>query len=211
METPEWCFLDIVKNGAELLAECGFSLPDWRAAPAPALIFLYHPALGPLYSVIKQKLRAGALAPGSEWQLHIADLDVENLSLRGSLLIHAEAVMGHRSRDGLLHYSDKTGKCTLHNVTVRNRGIAWGEKNVFWKNQIHRQEACEILILGNGEFFAENVTFNGGMKIVVEEGVRLTAVQDGDEIKLIREKIKGFSWSWAYSVDSDKRIAIKKQ
>ncbi len=37
----------------------------------PGFIFLYHPALGPLWDVIAQKVRGGALAPGAELVLEV--------------------------------------------------------------------------------------------------------------------------------------------
>ena len=37
----------------------------------PGFIFLYHPALGPLWDVIAQKVRGGALAHGSELVLEV--------------------------------------------------------------------------------------------------------------------------------------------
>ena len=37
----------------------------------PGFIFLFHPALGPLWDVIAQKLRGGALAPRSEVVLEV--------------------------------------------------------------------------------------------------------------------------------------------
>jgi len=35
-------------------------------ARGPGFLFLFHPALGPLWDVVAQKLRGGALAPGAE-------------------------------------------------------------------------------------------------------------------------------------------------
>lgn len=32
----------------------------------PGFLFLFHPALGPLWDIIAQKIRGGALAPGAE-------------------------------------------------------------------------------------------------------------------------------------------------
>ncbi len=37
----------------------------------PGFIFLYHPALGPLWDVIAQKIRGGALMHGSELVLEV--------------------------------------------------------------------------------------------------------------------------------------------
>lgn len=40
----------------------------------PSFIFLFHPALGPLWDVISQKLRGGALADRSEMVLEVQTL-----------------------------------------------------------------------------------------------------------------------------------------
>ena len=37
----------------------------------PGFIFLFHPALGPMWDVIAQKIRGGALLPGSELVLEV--------------------------------------------------------------------------------------------------------------------------------------------
>jgi hypothetical protein len=48
----------------------------------PGLIFLYHPALGPLWDVVAQKIRGGSLADRSEMVLEVgsafAELDKAN-------------------------------------------------------------------------------------------------------------------------------------
>lgn len=38
----------------------------------PGFIFLFHPALGPMWDVIAQKIRGGALMHGSELVLEVA-------------------------------------------------------------------------------------------------------------------------------------------
>ena len=60
----------------------------------PGFIFLFHPALGPLWDVIAQKLRGGCLEAGAELVLQVAEADVQNLQLDGSLLVNADAAMG---------------------------------------------------------------------------------------------------------------------
>lgn len=37
----------------------------------PGFIFLFHPGLGPLWDVVAQKIRGGALAPRSELVLEV--------------------------------------------------------------------------------------------------------------------------------------------
>ena len=48
-------------------------------ARGPGFIFLFHPALGPLWEVVAQKLRGGHLAPGAELDLQVTnDKDAKN-------------------------------------------------------------------------------------------------------------------------------------
>ena len=88
-------FFDFQKNARELLVEhCGFAVPaiyeDARLfTEGPSFIFRYDPSLGPFYSVIAQKIRRGCLNTGAELQLDIAEVDIQDLDVDGSLLIRA--------------------------------------------------------------------------------------------------------------------------
>jgi UTP---glucose-1-phosphate uridylyltransferase len=209
LETPESTLFDHLENMKELLGDqCGMEIA--REGPLPFLFF-YHPALGPLYKLIAQKIRGGRLAPGSELQLHIADLDMEGLDLEGSLRIEAECPMGALDREGIVHYSNQTGKCLLKNVKVNNRGIDREAPNRFWKNHIFRKEGCHIVIQGNGEFYAEDVTLSGAMEITVASGTRVVAVEKEGEVIFEKERIEQPSWQWDYSLqESNHRIVIEK-
>ena len=66
----------------------------------PHFDFSYHPSLGPLYSIISQKLRKGRIARGSQLHLSVAELDCENLELEGRLSIIAQLPMGHLNSQG---------------------------------------------------------------------------------------------------------------
>jgi UTP---glucose-1-phosphate uridylyltransferase len=215
LETPEGCFLDILQNNRDLLVtRCHMQVPPVSNPlhffeQGPSFIFLYHPALGPLYSVIAQKIRGGRLHPESELQLQIAEADIENLDLEGSLLIQAEAVMGHLDSQKLT-YSEKCGRCVLKNVTVRNKGIDHDMPNVYWKNEIARQEVCQIILRGMSEFYAENITFKSDHFIEVPDGQRCRAEEIDGEIHLTFEKIETPSWHWKYTTDKRQSIVIKK-
>ena len=56
----------------------------------PSSIVLYHPALGPLWHVIRQKLVGGSIAQGSEVVLEVAELLWRDVHVSGSLVIHAD-------------------------------------------------------------------------------------------------------------------------
>lgn len=61
----------------------------------PSFLVLYHPSLGPLWSVIRQKLQGGSIAEGSEVVLDLAELRWQDVHVAGSLVIQAEQAVGH--------------------------------------------------------------------------------------------------------------------
>lgn len=171
-ETPEQCFYDILEAARELLeGGCGFRLPPVRSIEetqslGPAFTFLYHPALGPLYSIIREKLRKGCLSPNSELQIELADIELENLDLSGTLRILAKTPL--------------QAKCRLKNVQVFNRGVNWPASLPFWKNEWKRFESCEILLEGKSEFVAEGVSFSQDQRWIVPDGKRMIVFADGN-------------------------------
>lgn len=211
-ETPQGCFYTMMKNYEELLTKyCHFHLPHFGsekefALNGPAFIFLFHPALGPLYQVIAQKIRKGSFAFGAELQLEIAEVDIEELHLEGSLLVKADAPLGTTGKDNLVRYNTDNGKCTLRGCTVRNQGIDRAHPdNLCWKNQLIRLESLEIVLHGNAEFVAEGVTFSGPHHFEVPEGHRMVVSANGDK-RL--EKIDRPSWCWKYAFDEEDRIRV---
>ena len=211
METPEGCFYDSLQNLRELFSRyCGVDLPEICSEEiyrkeGPNLQLLMHPALGPLYSVIAQKVRGGTLRPGAEMQLEIAELDLENLHLDGSLLIRAESPLGKTAA-----YGKDGGKCVLRNVRIKNRGIDRDADNVFWRNEIVRREKVKIVLQGSGEFFAEDLSIEGGHTITVPDGYRFIAYNDGRKLSLHKEEIDAPSWSWDYAFDEAGRVTLKR-
>ncbi|MBF5059746.1 UTP--glucose-1-phosphate uridylyltransferase [Candidatus Neptunochlamydia vexilliferae] len=199
LETPEGCYYDYMLNAHELLgAYCNMELPSFPdgttfAKEGPPFLFSYHPALGPLYSIIGKKIRGGTLANGSELQLEIADLNIENLTLEGSLLIDATNIMGHQE-EGLLRYSDQTGQCILKNVTVKNEGIDWEEEDhLFWKHEVKRRSALKVVLHGHSQFIAENVTLRGDLTLDVPHGMKMTAKEEKGRVSFIMEPLDGVS------------------
>ena len=206
LETPEGAFYDALFNAHTLLREkCGieasdFCSPDAYLENGPSHLFLYHPALGPLYSLIAQKIRKGRIGVGAELQLEIADLDMEALDLEGSLLIQARNVMGRHSQ-GILRYSQQTGKCVLKGVQVENEGIHRTASNCYWRNQIRRHQALTIVLEGHSEFYAEDIVFKGGRTIIVPDGERWIAKKDGS---FERERA---GWEWTYRMEGDQVLS----
>ena len=215
LETPEGCYYDYMLNAEELLKNhCQMELPTFPdektfAKEGPSFLFSYHPALGPLYPIIGQKIRGGKLYNGSELQLEIADLELENLSLNGSLLIHATDPMGHVEK-GTLIYSNQTGRCHLKNVQVKNGGIDWEEDHLFWKHEVKRVAALKIVLHGYSEFFAENLTIEGDLTLEVPHGMRMCAQEKSGRVIFITEPLDQQGPFWTYSIDSSNRINLNR-
>ncbi len=157
-ETPENCFYDLLQAHRELLLRCGFLLPPARSLEeymqkGPEFLFLYHPGLGPLYSLIQEKMKGGRLALSAELIAEITDFQTERLCVEGSLQIVAEQ-----------------GRCILENVTVKNRGVVWEKSSPFWKMDLYREETVKIILKGRSQFIARNVVLSGNQVIVVEDG-----------------------------------------
>ncbi len=210
LETPEGCYLDFLHNAHELLSKyCHFSMPPFfESEKGPSFHFTYHPALGPLYGVIAQKLRGGRIKEGSECQLNISEIDVEKLGVEGSLRIQAENIMGHCDEAGVLIYSERVGRCILKNVIVRNKGVNHDVCNLFWKNEIARLESCEIILQGTSEFIAENVILEGNMRIEVPSGFRMIARMNKGQVEFVQELLDSRRSCWKYSVGEDFSIHL---
>lgn len=210
VETALGCFYDYLKNIRELMeGYCGFDMPQLPSEEnflkeGPSFIMTYHPALGPLYSVIGQKITQGKLGLKSELQLEIADVRFENLLIEGSLLIEAKQILGHYDEEGKLCYSSQTGGCYLKNVRICNKGIDDKAGNIFWKNRIFRREHCQIILEGHSEFVAEDVVFEGDFHITVPDGVRVVAKMVQDELVLLQEPLVKADSYYHYSIERSK-------
>lgn len=203
LSTPEQAFYDMLVNCHHLLEEhCHFKAPSLGTLEeylkmGPEFIFIYHPALGPLYSVISQKLRRGRIEKGSELQMEIAEVDISDLHLNGSLIIEASSPMDGESR------------CALHRVKVNNKGIDREATAYYWKNQYVRKEQMRIYLHEGSEFEAVDVTFEGSVEYEVPPDHKMTVYCD-KEGRLVEklEKISGATWSWQYTFDKINEIKL---
>ncbi|MBA2728736.1 MAG: hypothetical protein H0U49_11260 [Parachlamydiaceae bacterium] len=204
LETPDACYFDQLKNSHELLTlHCQMKMAEIgdlesQIQTGPAYHVYYHPALGPLYQIIAQKIRGGLIEKGSELRLQIAELEMIGLQLNGSLSIQAIDILGHKDDAGIIKYSAQNGKCELINVKVINKGIDWSAENSYWRNKISRHEQLEIILHGNGEFFAEGVTFNKGQKFEVPNEHRLEVREHNGKIEQHLQQISEPTWHWKY-------------
>lgn len=204
-QTPVKSFYDLQCTLRELLSkECGIDVPDIESFDdflefGPRIVADFHPALGPLFHIIGQKIRGGEIAAGSELLLEIAACDVESLSLDGSLRVFSD----RRS-------PKNEGRLELKGVTVCNKGAHIPGAEWCWKGNYALRESLEIIIHGNGEFAAENVTFNGAHRIEVDDGCRVTAFEKDGELELSVEPLHNSSWEWQYEIGGDRKVHLNK-
>ncbi|CAI9091754.1 OLC1v1026860C2 [Oldenlandia corymbosa var. corymbosa] len=217
-QTPDGSLLDILRNAYDLLSHCDISIPkilrneDYVDSGPPFLILL-HPALGPLWEVTRQKFHGGSISVGSELQIEVAEFWWRDVQLDGSLIILAENVMGstvvNGSGEKILQYGKRCARCKLENVKVHNKGIDWESgENVYWKHDVNRIEALKILLHGNAEFEAADVTLQGNHLFEVPDGYRMkvTSGNSGVEVQLDRidEKMMDCgSWFWSYMIQGN--------
>lgn len=221
-DTPDGALYDLLLANQKLLKEqCGFEVaplntPVEYLKKGPSVLILYHPALGPLYSIIKEKVRHGKLYDGSELQLEIAELSLRDLELEGSLLITAKRVTGKMEGD-LLLFSEEVGRCHLHNVKVKNKGIDREQSSCYWKNDIVRKEALKITLEGRSEFYAENVEFHGNFEIFVPDETRAIARKGAHgNAEIVFEKLSphngpNLHWQWNYHINEASEVFLSKK
>ncbi|XP_074287197.1 UTP--glucose-1-phosphate uridylyltransferase 3, chloroplastic isoform X2 [Silene latifolia] len=215
-QTPDGALLDITRNAYDLLSNCSIKLPEvggnenYIESGPPYLIFL-HPALGPLWEVSRQKFHGGSISKGSELQIEVAEFFWKDVELVGSMVILAENVMGsirpEATGEPLLEYGHRCARCRLQNVKVLNKGIDWDcGSNIYWKHEVHRVEGLKIILHGNAEFDATDVTFEGNHVFEVPDGHKLKITSANPGLSLQLDPIEGSkkdngSWFWKYKID----------
>ena len=214
LETVEGGFRDLLHNNLLLLQNhCNWKLEfslceNLNFSPT---IFLYHPGLGPLYSIISQKLTSGILYKKSELQLEIAEIFMDKISIEGSLIIKAKNIMGHW-KDKKINFSSKVGKCVFQNVQIKNKGIDYSANNIFWKNSISRTELCYIELEGNSLFIAQDIVIEGNQHIFVPDGKKMIARPVAGGVSyhitpLLTEEEK----LWDVQIDRDVSITLRER
>lgn len=204
LETPEQCFYELLSENQNLLGLCQFEVPsrislEQYLKEGPNCLFLYNPALGPVYSLISQKIRGGKMFPKSEFILEIAEADISNLQISGSLQIMAESAIGKNCQFEL------APRIHLKNVEIKNRGVNWEQSSPFWKMDSIRHESVLIELKGWSEFEAIDVCFEGAYHFIVEEGQKMKISQNGKNLKIEIEPIDSSPF-WKYSWENGIKI-----
>lgn len=202
-ETPESCFYDWIEAGRRILEkECGFSLPEQQSfvdflRDGPSILFFFHPALGPFWEIISQKLRAGRLFPGAELELEIAEVYIEDISLTGSFRLLADSPTGCKDAQGIRRYSKDVPRAYIKGVSIVNKGVLPASISDHVKRQVCREESCTIRLEGVSELIMENVSLSGDFTLVVPHGKRAIISEDAQgELNVRMEECSLPSWNY---------------
>lgn len=167
--TPEKAYYDWASTSHDLLVECGFNLPSFPVIESYlkeglTYTFNYHPALGPFFRHIAQKIQGGEIGVGSLLVCELARLRMSNLTLQGVLHIESPSLRG-----GVL----------LDTVQVSNLG---GElETPYWKQQWKIKEQLKIVVEGESFFEAHHVKIKGNQSFHVPDGEHWVLTQKGLE------------------------------
>lgn len=196
-ETPQSAYLDMQLGLRALLTSCGWTLPMEKEFVATSALYL-HPALGPDYTIICQKLDGGSLGENSELRLEIANIDCRHLQLFGSLIVESRQRRRRTQKEQAETPEDLAGSCTLHNLRVENRGIASTAHADRWRSPPKRLEALHVILHGSSEFIAKDIAICGAHRIEVPDGHSLTAkIADGRLLFEMR-RLAGLPTQWVY-------------
>jgi hypothetical protein len=218
LDTVEKCFYDTLLAHKTLLEKnCNMKLPSMPSLEECLekgfpFVFNYHPALGPLYSIIQQKIQKGSIGDKSEMQLQIAEAFIDTIDIDGSFIVKAKDICGKCNHSKVREYSSSVGRIYCKNVKILNKGINWEQTTAPWTGAIVRKEGCYVNIEGNGEFYAEDVTIKGDQYFTVKDQEILRLEKTPEGFKEIRMQKKGSlpSWEWAYRVTKDDRISLTR-
>ncbi|XP_031109281.1 UTP--glucose-1-phosphate uridylyltransferase 3, chloroplastic [Ipomoea triloba] len=214
-QTPDGALLDTMRNAYDILSHCGINIPQIEGDnkyvdSGPPFLILLHPALGPLWEVIRQKFHGGSISEGSELQIEVAEFYWRDVQLDGSLIILAENVMGSTMLDEngetVLQYGKRCSRCKLKNVKVLNDGIDWNSRdNLYWKHDVQRFESVKVILHGNAEFEAMDVILQGNHVFEVPDGykMKITPGNSGFEVQLNaieNRSMDSGTWFWNYKI-----------
>lgn len=229
-QTPDGSFCDLQRNAAELLTKCGMKVPpardheEYLEKGGPAMTFLFHPSLGPMWDVIRQKIRGGSMTTGSELVLELAEAQLVNVNINGSLLVSCDNVMGNMEAKagegegkGLVFDTSQCGRVRMRHVRVENAGVNHEETVMesgdCWKHRPSRVESCRIVLHGNAEFEARRCTLSGNLSFEVPAGNKMfvTADADGKLVRTLEPLSAGgkASWGWEYQLCRDGRLRLR--
>ncbi|MCH9611940.1 MAG: hypothetical protein S4CHLAM102_04170 [Chlamydiia bacterium] len=216
--TPRGAYFNYKRNIFDLFSnQCEIDLEDPNNREAfsketEGFIISFAPCLGPLWSVVSQKIHYGKIAHGSELRLEIADLFLHHFELNGSLLVEAENLVGEADHEGIVRYNDRTGRVYLRDVRVENKGCLQSDEDLVWSGGLEREESLHIVCEGCSAFIAQGVTFKGAHKFVVPDGMVWIAREKEGVLEVEKRPLepKGEPQGpfWQYETEDDRTISL---
>lgn len=182
LETPASAFYDRQKMFRDLLAtKCSIHLP-LLSGPVeyfhklPPILMHLDPRLGPLHSLISQRIQGGTLSLGSFLQLHLQHFICRDIYLDGALDIEARQI------DQNYVY--------LNRVSIVNAG--WIQDRVsceqLWQKLSVPQKRCRVVLEGKSAFVARQVVIESDRDWVVKDGKMLLVSGDSRGEVIVEEK-----------------------
>ena len=190
--TPEKAFYDLQVLWQNFLkTSCNSSLPLTLSLAdflhkGPGCIIYLSPLLGPLYSIIAQKISCLNLEKGSELIIDMAEVNISQLWLAGSLKLKTKQPF------------DSTPKLIFKKVTIKNQGFEHHPLNSYWQNSYKCRQACEIIFGMGAELIADNVTILGDLTLEIPAYHRMILTNCPLTGALKRQVISNakISWHW---------------
>ena len=201
-ETPLGALYDYFANMQELFRKhCGFLVPP--LSPVEEFVdkgaitaIIMHPALGPLWDIIGQKIQKGALHKQAELILDIEAVSIHTLVVKGSLMIQAVKPLGQTNEQGHILFSEKRGRASLQNVTVSNNVLVRPLAE-YLKRPLAKR-GLSITLEGFSEIDISDTIFEEEEEIIVPHGYRLLIQKGLRTLEPITEP----SWQWNYTASN---------
>lgn len=179
LETPEYCLYDWYKMARLLLEEmCSQNLPEEQSffqffQEGPNLLFLFHPALGPLWDHIGKKLNGLSFSPYSFLELELAEASLRSFHLEGSFCIKSSLPCGVKGKP------ESIPRAFCSEVSVVNKGVVrpLPLKEVL-QGSIKHQEKVEFILEEGSELHMHDVAFEGSFYLHVPAYTKVWIEQD---------------------------------
>lgn len=178
-ETPEACVYDWYKMVLLLLKSMiKTTIPEEQTFEqfvehGPNLLFYFHPALGPLWALIRQKIQHVHVAPFAEFEIELAEVSICSFSLDGSFSVRSTFPCGQKG------YPESVPRFSCVELTIRNEGIERPTtlKKIL-KRAYKRKELCEFVLEEGAELVIEHVMIQGDFLLKVPAYTRMVIGTD---------------------------------
>lgn len=188
-ETPEYCLYDwyrmtlLLFRGVE-----GAIVPEEQQfqqfyEEGPNFLFRFHPAFGPIWSLIQKKMSHVVFEKGSELEVELAEVELETVSVCGSLILRSDVPCGKKG------VKNSAPHVHLSHVLVKNKGCKSPVpiKDILC-GAIQREEVCEFILEEGAEVVAQEVCIEGYFSLHVPKYTRATLLMDPISKSLLIKK-----------------------